>query len=269
MTTPTPSARLEADTIRRQLTTSRLGRSLHLFEELASTNAAAFALAGSGAPHGTAVLAETQTAGKGRLGRHWCSPPYLTIACSLILTNPNLAPHLSWIPLVTGLALVEATRHACGIGISLKWPNDLLYRDKKIGGILCEGSSHGSQVPACVAGFGVNVNSRETDFPEELRALTTSLRQITGQCHDRNSLIAAMFNRLESWYDCLEAARVEHAHTSYAASCATLGREVEISSVAGETIRGTAVGIGNDGALLVSTAQGDLEIRAGDVHHLR
>lgn len=273
MSTLTPPARLEAEAIRHRLKTRSLGRSLHLFEELASTNTTAFTLAGSGAIHGTAVLAEAQTAGKGRLGRHWISPPRLNIYCSLILNNPNISRHVSWIPLVTGLALAEAIRCSCGIEISLKWPNDLLCVDKKIGGILCESSSYGSRVSTCVVGFGVNVNSRETDFPEELRSLVTSCNQLTGQCHDRNGLIADMFNLLESWYDCVEAERFEHVRKSYAASCATLGREVEISCVAGETIHGTAVDIGKDGALLVSAVQEGkphtLEIRTGDVQHLR
>ena len=267
------STRLETETIRQRLTTRSLGRPLHLFEELASTNATAFTLSGSGAAHGTAVLAEAQTAGKGRLGRHWTSPPHLNIYCSLILKNPELSRHFSWIPLVTGLALAEATRRSCGIEISLKWPNDLLCDDKKIGGILCESSSQGSQLSTCVVGFGMNVNGRETDFPEELRSLATSCHQATRRFHDRNGLIADMFNHLESWYDCVESEQFEHVRKSYEASCATLGREVEVSCLAGQTIHGTATNIGKDGALLVSTVQEGkthtLEIRSGDVQHLR
>jgi len=268
-----PSTRLETEAIRQRLTTRRLGRSLHLFEELASTNATAFTLAGSGATHGTAVLAEAQTAGKGRLGRHWVSPPHLNIYCSVILKNPKISRHVSWIPLVTGLALAEATRRSCGIEISLKWPNDLLYVEKKIGGVLCESASQGSQVSTCVVGFGVNVNSRETDFSDELRSLATSCFQATRQCYDRNGLIVDMFNQLESWYDCVEAERFDHVRQAYAASCATLGRNVQVTRVEEETIHGTAVDIGKDGALLVSTVRKGrpriLEIRTGDVHHLR
>ena len=255
------------------MTTRSLGRPLHLFAELASTNTTAFALADSGAPHGTAVLAETQTAGKGRLGRQWTSPPHLNIYCSLILKDPKLSRHVSWIPLVTGLALAEATRRSCNIEISLKWPNDLLCVDKKIGGILCESSSHGSRISTCVVGFGVNVNCRETDFSEDLRALATSCYQVTRRSHDRNDLIAAMFNQLESWYDCVISEQFERVRKSYEASCVTLGREVEIACQAGQTIRGTAANIGQDGALLVSTMREGkshtLEIRSGDVHHLR
>lgn len=273
MANPMQSTPLEAASIQPRLTTRSLGRPFHLFTELASTNATAFTLAGSGAAHGTAVLAEAQTTGKGRLGRQWVSPPHLNIYCSLILKDPELSRHASWIPLVTGLALAEATRRACGITISLKWPNDLLYMEKKIGGILCESASRNSQVSTCIVGFGLNVNCRETDFPDELRALATSCLQATRQSHDRNTLIAEMFNELESWYDCVESEQFKHVRTSYETACVTLGREVEIACLTGQTIRGTATNIGNDGALLVSTMREGknhtLEIRAGDVQHLR
>ena len=273
MAEPVQFTPLEAASIERRLTTCSLGRPLHLFAELASTNTTASRLAGSGAPHGTAVLAETQTAGKGRLGRQWTSPPHLNIYCSLILKEPKLSRHVSWIPLVTGLTMVEAIHRACGIGILLKWPNDLFHIEKKIGGILCESMSQGSRITTCVVGFGLNVNCRETDFPEELRSLATSCHQATGRFHDRNGLIADIFNQLENWYDCVISEQLEHARKSYEASCVTLGKEVEIACLTGQTIRGTATAIGQDGALLVSTTREGkshtLDIRAGDVHHLR
>lgn len=273
MADPVQSTPLETASIEQRLTTRSLGRPLHLFAELASTNTTAFMLADSGAPHGTVVLAEAQTAGKGRLGRQWISPPHLNIYCSLILKDPKLARHVSWIPLVTGLALVEAVRRACGIGISLKWPNDLLYSEKKIGGILCESASQDSRIGTCVVGFGLNVNCRETDFPEELRPFATSCHLATRKFYDRNGLIADIFNQLENWYDCLISEQFEYVRRSYGASCATLGREVEIACLTGQTVCGTATNIGQDGALLVSTMQEGknhtLEIRSGDVKHLR
>ena len=145
--------------------------------------------------------------------------------------------------------------------------------EKKIGGILCESASQNSRVSTCIVGFGLNVNGRETDFPDELRALATSCLQATRQYHDRNTLIAEMFNELENWYDCVESERFEHVRTSYETACVTLGRDVEIACLTGQTIRGTATNIGKDGALLVSTMREGknhtLEIRSGDVKHLR
>ena len=269
----TPIQSLNAERVQQRLTARSLGRPLHLFEELASTNVTAFMLANAGAAHGTAILAESQTAGKGRSGRHWVSPPHLNIYCSLILKNQRISRHASWLPLVTGLALSEATRRSCGLEILLKWPNDLLHAEKKIGGILCESSSQGSQFSTCVVGFGMNVNCQETDFPEELRSLATSCYQATRQYRDRNVLVADMFNHLENWYDRMEAGQFEHIRKSYAASCATLGQDVQVSFPERQPIYGTATDIGKDGALLVSTVQKGrshtMEIRSGDVHHLR
>ncbi len=273
MTTPTPLIRLQAEQVQRGLTTTSLGRPLHLFDEIASTNATAFLLARSGAVHGTVILAESQTAGAGRLGRQWVSPPRLNIYCSVILNTSALSNGASWIPLVTGLALAEATRQSSGVALSLKWPNDLMRADKKIGGILCESSSHGPQLPACVMGFGVNVNARATDFPPALRSLATSLHRETLQFYDRNALIAAMLNHLERWYDHMESGQFTRIRRAYAESCGTLGREVRVSCLHGPPIHGTAVDIGSDGALLVSTMRGGqphtVEIRSADVQHLR
>ncbi len=264
---------LKTTDVQHGLTTRCLGRPLHLFETLTSTSATAFSLARSGAGHGTAVLAESQTAGVGRLGRQWVSPPRLNLACSVVLTAPALLAHASWIPLVTGLALVEATHQASGLALSLKWPNDLLCADKKTGGVLCESASYGNRLPVCVMGFGINVNARLTDFPQALRSLATSLREETQRDHDRNALLATMLNRLEYWYDCMESGSFDHIRQAYAASCGTLGRDVRVACLNGQPIRGTAVDIGHDGALLVTTRQGNhprtVAIRSANVDHLR
>ena len=268
-----PFIPLTTEDVQRGLTTRQVGRPLHLFEELASTNTMAFTLARSGAGHGTAVLAESQTAGAGRLGRQWVSSPHRNLLCSVILTTPALLTHASWIPLVTGLALQEATQRASGLALSLKWPNDLLCADKKAGGVLCESTGHGSSGHVCVMGFGINVNARVTDFPHALRSLATSLYEATRQRHDRNALLAAMLNRLEYWYDHMESGHFDLIQQAYAASCGTLGRDVRVSYLDGQSIQGTAVDIGSDGALLVSTTQGGhprtVAIRSADIEHLR
>ena len=270
---PAPFIPLRTEDVQRGLTTRHLGRPLHLFASLASTNTMAFTLARSGAGHGTTVLAESQTAGAGRLGRQWVSPPHRNLACSVILATPALLDHASWIPLVTGLALQEATQQAAGLTLSLKWPNDLLFGDKKAGGVLCERAGHGSSFHVCVMGFGINVNSRGTDFPHALRALTTSLYEETQHHHDRNALLATMLNRLEYWYDHMESGRFDIIRQAYAASCGTLGRDVRVSCLDGQSIQGTAIDIGRDGALLVSTTHGGqsrtVTIRSADVEHLR
>lgn len=272
--------RLKADDVQRRLTTRSLGRSLHLFDEIASTNDAALTLASAKAADGTAVLAERQTAGKGRLGRRWDSPPHLNIYCSVILNTFPFSRNPSWVPLVTGLALSEAIQESCAVRLALKWPNDLLCRGKKVGGVLCESSSQGQKNFTCVVGFGINVNGQGEDFPDDLRSIATSLHQETQKFFDRNTLVADVFNRLENWYDAVESGQFERIRKSYTEACATLGRDVRVSCMDGTTIQGTALDVGQDGALLVSTgrqgrhfeAQGGrhiVEIRAADVQHLR
>ncbi len=273
---------LRTEDVQRGLTTRRLGRPLRLFDELASTNATAFDLARAGAAHGTAVLAESQTAGVGRLGRPWVMPPHHNLACSVILDAPALLAHASWIPLATGLALRDAVQQAAAAGTatgdaagpawSLKWPNDVLCAGKKTGGVLCEHAGHGSPRPVCVVGFGVNVNSRAEDFPRAIRPFVTSLSEATQQRHDRNALLAAMLNHLEGWYDRLESGHLDAVRRAYAASCGTLGRNVRVSCLDGQAVRGTAIDIGSDGALLISTAQErprTVAVRSADVEHLR
>lgn len=269
MPAPAHAIRLRTDDIQRRLTTRSLARSLHLFDDIASTNDTAFTLARAGAANGTTVLAEHQTAGKGRLGRQWISPPHLNIYASVVLTNLQFSQNLSWMPLVTGLALAESLHESCAVDIALKWPNDLLCAGKKLGGVLCESSSQGPASVRCVVGFGINVNGRIEDFPEALRAGATSLHQETQQFFDRNILIADMFNRLESWYDDVESGRFDRIRQAYAEACATLGRDVQVTCMDGTTIQGTATAIGQDGALLVSTVRQTVEIRAADVQHLR
>ena len=279
--------RLKADEVQRRLTTRSLGRSLHLFDEITSTNDAALTLASAKAADGTAVLAEGQTAGKGRLGRRWDSPPHLNIYCSVILNTFQFSRNPSWMPLVTGLALSEAIQESCAVRLALKWPNDLLCRGKKIGGVLCESSSQGQENLTCVVGFGINVNGRGEDFPDDLRSIATSIHQETQKFFDRNTLVADVFNRLENWYDAVKSGQFERIRKSYTEACATLGRDVRVSCTDGTTIQGTALDVGRDGALLVSTgrrnrpfeAQGGhfaaqgrshiVEIRAADVQHLR
>ncbi len=190
---PKPDA-LNAAHIQAKLRTQSLGHAIHLVTETSSTNSLGTILAESGIPHGTVILAEHQTAGKGRLGRLWVSPPYKNIYCSVILGDPRLQTYLTWIPLVTGLALSEAIQQEETITPSLKWPNDLLIDRKKLGGILCESTSRGQATPGLIVGFGINVNAESDDFPPDLRAFTTSLHQESGKSHNRNALLSSMFN---------------------------------------------------------------------------
>ena len=264
---------LNVAAIHAELTTRTLGRSAHILTETPSTNTLGLTLATSGEPHGTVILAEHQTAGKGRWGRSWISPPNKNIYCSLIVKDPRLQPHLTWVPLVTGLALSEAIQRACSITTSLKWPNDLLIRHKKLGGILCESTSRGTTPVALIVGFGVNVNASLDDFPAGLQAASTSLLQESGRPCNRNTLLACMFNQLEKWYDQLASNDIKGVHAAYEAVCSTLGSDVRCTLTGSREIHGRATAIGKDGSLQVTPfdqgAKKPIEVRSADITHVR
>jgi len=264
---------LNAGVIQSGLRTQALGRSLHILTETPSTNTLGLTLAESGEPHGTVILAEHQTAGKGRLGRFWASPPNKNIYCSVILRDPRLQQYMTWVPLVTGLAISEAIQSEQSIKPSLKWPNDLLIGNKKLGGILCESISRGNIPCVLIIGFGVNVNAALKDFSEDLQPISTSLFQESGHPCNRNTLLASILNHLERWYDQLASNNIDVVHSAYSAACSTLGLDVRCMLTGTREIHGRATAIGIDGSLHVTPfqqgAKKTIEIRSADVTHVR
>jgi BirA family transcriptional regulator, biotin operon repressor / biotin---[acetyl-CoA-carboxylase] ligase len=271
---------LTPDDIRSTLATKRLGRQLHLHQNLASTNSEAMSLAQQGAEDGTVVATESQTAGRGRHARTWFSPPGLNLYCSVIVRGLGekltLADWLSWVPLTTALAVAEAVHTVAGISLDLKWPNDLLLDDRKAGGILCESSLTGPDNPVVVIGIGLNVNMSQDLFPDELRPIAASLFESTHRPVDRNRLLAQLLQDLEESLDELRAHGPSRLLQAYQRRCTTLGRQVRVDLGGGEELLGTAVAITADGALQVSPSADAagmgkplLEVRAGDVIHVR
>jgi BirA family biotin operon repressor/biotin-[acetyl-CoA-carboxylase] ligase len=268
---------LTADRVRAALGVREFGRTFHILEETVSTNTAALALARKGARHGTVVLAEQQTAGRGRLGRPWYSPPGENLYCSVILRKvprpDRLAHWLTWIPLVSGAAANEAVEQVTGLHPSLKWPNDVLIGDKKLGGVLCESQSSHTQGTIVVIGIGINVNTKREGFPEHLQELATSVAIETGRSFDRTLLLDALLAKLEQYAELLIRGQTEAINHKYTALCSTLGRRVLVSLAQGEGVEGLADSISSDGSLRIlcdrTQVETMLEVRAGDVIHLR
>ena len=275
----TPSTPLNVDDIHRALTTTSLGRSLYLHQELLSTNKEAMALAQSGAPHGTVVLAESQSAGRGRQGRIWFSPPRVNLYCSVLVrgcgTNLQLSEWLSWVPLVSALAVAESVLQATSIPLALKWPNDLLLGTRKVGGILCESLLTTSPDPAIVIGIGLNVNVPQTSLPDELQSIAISLSEVAQAPIDRNLLMAQLLLELEQCLDELRSHGTGQLRQAYGTRCVTLGRPVRAIFPHGREVTGTAESLSGDGALqLRPFSQSErpaplMEIRAADIVHLR
>jgi BirA family biotin operon repressor/biotin-[acetyl-CoA-carboxylase] ligase len=172
---------------------------LHRVESCLSTNDLARRLAGEGAPEGTAVFAGEQTAGRGTKGRSWYSARNKGLYVSVIL-RPR-SPEISLLPLVAGIAAREAIANAHGLDVLLRWPNDLVWRGKKLGGILCESGLLGSEPDFAVIGIGININHQEADFPPDFRALATSLSIATGKNGNPESIVPELLESLATWYD--------------------------------------------------------------------
>jgi BirA family biotin operon repressor/biotin-[acetyl-CoA-carboxylase] ligase len=274
---------LTPEHIRSTLETAHLGRNLRLHPVLSSTNEEAMALGQAGAEHGTVVVAESQTAGRGRHGRTWFSPPGHNLYCSVLvrtsLPTGQALPvdRLSWIPLTAAMTAADAVRVTASVPLMLKWPNDLLLDGRKVGGILCESGGIGTAGAFVVIGLGLNVNVARDSFPPDLQLIAGSLRERTGKPIDRNRLLAQWLLELERLIDTLAGQGPQTLREAYLALCSTVGQHVKVLLGAGQELVGIARGIGLDGSLHVlpaqetssPTARGIIEIRAADVIHLR
>jgi BirA family transcriptional regulator, biotin operon repressor / biotin---[acetyl-CoA-carboxylase] ligase len=273
------SSPLTVHAIQNHLTTRRLGRRIELYERLESTNREAVALGQAGAEHGTLVLADAQTAGRGRMARSWFSPPGLNVYGSVVIRTtieaPRVAAWLSWLPLMAALGTAEAIEVVGAVGMAVKWPNDLLIGERKVGGILCEsGMSAGTGVFQ-VIGIGINVNGALEDFPDELRHIATTIRHETRAFIDRNRLVAQLLHELESCLEKFLSHGSEPIALAYRRRCITIGKTVKAVLADGNECIGMAEAIEQDGSLRLvqqtspGTAPEIRQIRAADIVHLR
>lgn len=239
--------------------------SILYFDTIDSTNTKAKQLAAQGAPHGTVLIADSQTVGRGRLGRSFHSPAGKGIYLSVILRPQCHASALMHLTCATGVAMCDAVESACGIRPGIKWTNDLVFVKRKLGGILTELSLNPTGNAACaVVGIGINCAQAEADFPEDIRAIATSLQMQLGNTVDRSRVIAAMLVALEKMSRILLPQKAQIME-QYRLDCITVGQEISV--VAGERVRhGTAVSVDNEGALLVRFSDGSTEaVSSGEV----
>lgn len=249
----------EADVItqaelKSMLGTRWIGARLEYFDITDSTNIRARKLAEEGAPHGTLVVADSQTAGRGRRGRSWVSPRGDGIWMSMVL-RPLMTPaSASMLTLVAGLAVVKGVKDSAGLTAMIKWPNDAVLGGKKICGILTEMSTESEYIRYVIPGIGINVNV--DDFPEELKATATSLKLETGKSIRRSPVIAAVAESFEHYYDIfMETCDMSGLKDEYNRSLVNMGREVMVLDPRGQ-YRGTALGIDREGSLLVRREDG-------------
>ena len=240
--------------------------SLLWFDTIDSTNTRAKELAAQGAPHGTVLIADQQTGGRGRLGRSFHSPAGTGIYLSLIL-RPNCAPsELMHLTCAAAVAACEAVESVCGIRPGIKWTNDLVYGRKKLAGILTElGLSSAGTVSYAVIGIGINCCQTELDFPRELRELAGSLHSVTGAELDRARVAAALLDALYRMDQALLTDR-SGIMDLYRKDCITLGKEISLVKADGSVRHGTAMDIDEAGGLMVSFADGTWDtVTSGEV----
>jgi len=256
-----------ATALRAKLQTKIFGSPVHYFPIIDSTNVYAARLAREGAAEGTIVIADAQSGGKGRLGRSWISPPGVNLYLSVILrpsVSASVAPQLN---LLAAVAVADAISEVCQLTPAIKWPNDVLVVGKKVCGILAEMQTEAGELRAVILGIGVNINAPLSAFPEELHDKASSLLLVSGRTIERSMFTASLLTHLEKCYVLwLEQgfAALRTTWEMYASS--VLGKRIAVAASEG-TVTGTALGLDDDGALLVrGEADGAIHrLLAGDV----
>lgn len=252
--------KISGNEIQLGLQTKFFGREVHYEESVTSTQKVAHKLAYEDVPEGAIVVAEEQVTGRGRLGRAWFAPKYTGIWVSIILKPtipPQQAPQLT---LLAAVGVVRGIKAATGIQCEIKWPNDILINGKKLVGILTELQAEADRINAVIIGIGINVNQQIEHFPEDLREKATSLAIEVGKKLNRSTILQAILKEMEDLYiDYLENGFqvVKLLWESYAVS---IGKQIKARTI-NETISGKALGITDDGVLL-------LEDEKGSIHHI-
>ena len=249
------------------LKTKWIGKRIHHFETLDSTNSKAYELALNGAEEGEVVIAESQEKGKGRLGRQWFSPPFLNIYVSLIL-RPKIPPHqASLVTLMAAVATADAIRNFSGLLPLIKWPNDILLRGRKVAGLLNEIHSEVDRIHFVILGIGVNLNMDEKMFSKEIRNIATSLKIETGQTVSRKDFLQSLFLELERWYAMFSGRSNGVILRAWRDRAHIKGKQVKVTSF-GETLVGRTIDVDSDGALILQTEDGIRKrVVAGDVEY--
>jgi BirA family transcriptional regulator, biotin operon repressor / biotin---[acetyl-CoA-carboxylase] ligase len=260
-----PDALHADDLLARLGKTKIIGRDLQVFEQTTSTNDVMEKLARDGVKEGVAVFAESQTRGRGRLGRKWISPAHKGLWFSILL-RPDLRPQeTTQLTVASAIALRRAVKSVTGLSPEIKWPNDLLIGGKKVAGILTELSAEVDRVRHIILGIGVDVNQDAAEFPVELRKTATSLKIETGETISRAELAVAILRELDLDYARICGGKFSAVADEWESGCATIGKNVTVH-IGDRQIRGRAESLDDDGALLVRTEHGRLErIIGGDV----
>lgn len=250
--------RVNAANIHKQLKTKSYGRIVQYYESCATTQSIAHDAAQNGAPDGTLIVSEEQTAGKGRLSRPWSSAARKGVWMSLII-RPSLMPQEApQMTLVTAVAIVRAIEEIVGLEATIKWPNDIMIDGKKMTGILTELQSDPDRVKAIIIGIGMNINHEKDDFPDEIQEIATSLKLQSGKETDRARLIAEILSFLEIYTEMYVKHGFGPIKLLWEGYSNTAGKRIK-AVMLNETVEGIALGISEEGLLEVELADGTVK----------
>ncbi|WP_299094147.1 biotin--[acetyl-CoA-carboxylase] ligase [uncultured Metabacillus sp.] len=250
--------KISSNEIQLGLKTELMGRNIHFEETVTSTQKIAQSLANEGAPEGTIVVADQQTSGRGRMSRVWYSPSGTGIWMSMIIRPKipiNRTPQLT---LLTAVAIVQAIEELTPLKPDIKWPNDILLNGKKIVGILTELQAEADQVHSVIIGTGINVNQTKEDFPEELQNVATSIKVETGSDWERAQFIQTILLKFEGLYSLFLSQGFKPIKLLWESYAISLQKTIIARTLKG-TIEGKAIGIDDDGVLLIEKNDQSIE----------
>jgi BirA family biotin operon repressor/biotin-[acetyl-CoA-carboxylase] ligase len=254
--------------IKNHLGTQIIGKKIHVFGELDSTNSEAYRMAQEGGEEGEVVVANCQMNGRGRLGRRWLSPPGVNLYVSIILRPPIPVRNAPLITLMAAVATAKATKEISGLQPRIKWPNDLLVNNKKVAGLLNEMKGKAGEVEFVVLGIGINVNMTLGMVPEEMRSTSTSVREELGYDISRVEFLSSLLREVDAEYQTFLTGEHGLLLRQWEEFSQMVGKLVEMRSFH-EVIRGRVRGIDSNGSLLLSASDGsERRVIAGDVSQL-
>jgi BirA family biotin operon repressor/biotin-[acetyl-CoA-carboxylase] ligase len=264
----TPDTGLSVEAIRREITGTTIGQLLHVYGTIDSTNARLARLAAGGAPDGTVVIADEQTAARGRRGARWFSPPGVNLYVSVLFRRPLTIEAAPVFTFIASIALVDAVDEL-GLHAVIKWPNDVLVDGKKVAGTLVECATRGDTVHYLILGVGVNLNVAPADLVAALGPagrFAGSLGALTGDVIDRNAFAAAYLRALDEWAQIHEARGAAAVLAAWRDRDILGGRRVDVREADGSGYEGRALGVADGGALVVQDTRGRRhEVTTGEV----
>jgi BirA family transcriptional regulator, biotin operon repressor / biotin---[acetyl-CoA-carboxylase] ligase len=259
-----PFEQLDTERLINNLGETIFSRNLILYQTINSTNIAAKDLAMKGAPEGTVVITEEQSAGKGRLDRKWLSQSHKNLMFTILLRPPFGADHIFLLTMMLALSAIDEAKVMTGVDVKIKWPNDLYAGRKKLGGILTEFSMKDGVAEYVIIGLGLNVNWMPGDNDGLIYPATSILAE-TGRTTSRNELLAGILKRFDTSYKMALSGETGFLHARWNELSLVIGQEVEIISPE-ETIKGRAISIDKTGALILENCSGEeITILSGDV----